>query len=141
MQRFTERKNFRWGLTALIVIFISILLVVIFTNLPGFFDVLRAVGRILSPLFIGIVIAFLLNPIVKLIDRWLLPKLQKGKRKPESAAKLSRAIGVLVAVIIAVLVVWAFFAMLLPQLYDSVMSIAARRLPTGKRRRFGSPRS
>ena len=126
MQRLTERKHFRWGLTALIVIFISILLVVIFTNLPGFFDVLRAVGRILSPLFIGILIAFLLNPIVKLIDRWLLPKLQKGKRKPESAAKLSRVIGVLVAVIIAVLVVWAFFAMLLPQLYDSVMSIAAQ---------------
>ena len=29
-----DRRYFKWGLTALVVIFISILLVVIFTNLP-----------------------------------------------------------------------------------------------------------
>ena len=45
-----DRRYFKWGLTALIVIFISILLVVIFTNLPGFFSLLGAIGRILSPL-------------------------------------------------------------------------------------------
>ena len=45
-----DRRYFKWGLTALIVIFISILLVVIFTNLPGFFSLLGAIGKILSPL-------------------------------------------------------------------------------------------
>ena len=44
-----DRRYFKWGLTALIVIFISILLVVIFTNLPGFFSLLGAIGKILSP--------------------------------------------------------------------------------------------
>ena len=38
-----DRRYFKWGLTALTVIFISILLVVIFTNLPGFFSLLGAV--------------------------------------------------------------------------------------------------
>ena len=51
-----DRRYFKWGLTALIVIFISILLVVIFTNLPGFFSLLGAIGKILSPLVSGIVI-------------------------------------------------------------------------------------
>ena len=51
-----DRRYFRWGLTALTVIFISILLVVIFTNLPGFFALLGNIGKILSPLVSGIVI-------------------------------------------------------------------------------------
>ena len=72
-----DRRYFKWGLTALIVIFISILLVVIFTNLPGFFSLLGAIGKILSPLVSGIVIAFLLNPIVNFVDLRLRPILKK----------------------------------------------------------------
>ena len=72
-----DRRYFKWGLTALTVIFISILLVVIFTNLPGFFSLLGAVGKILSPLVSGIVIAFLLNPIVNFVDLRLRPLLEK----------------------------------------------------------------
>lgn len=42
------------GLTALVVIFVSILLVVIFTDLPGFFGVLTALEMILEPLIFGV---------------------------------------------------------------------------------------
>ena len=58
-----ERKDstyFKWGVTALAVIFISILLVVIFTDLPGFFKLVTSILNILSPLISGAVIAFLL---------------------------------------------------------------------------------
>ena len=40
MNEHRDKPYIKWGLTALVVIFISILLVVIFTNLPGFFGVL-----------------------------------------------------------------------------------------------------
>lgn len=120
----TERKNhIKWALTALAVIFASILLVVIFTNLPGFFEVLDKLGKILSPLITGVVIAFLLNPLVKFVDKRLEPLLLKKSKKPESAHKLSRATGVLFALIFAILILYAFFSMLLPQLYNSIMSI------------------
>ena len=118
-----DRRYFRWGLTALIVIFISILLVVIFTNLPGFFALLGNIGKILSPLVSGIVIAFLLNPIVNFVDLRLQPLLGKKAMKQDKAAKLSRAVAIVFAFIFAVLIVYAFFSMLLPQLYESVMSI------------------
>ena len=118
-----DRRYFKWGLTALIVIFISILLVVIFTNLPGFFSLLGAIGKILSPLVSGIVIAFLLNPIVNFVDLRLRPILKKRGMKEGKADKLSRAVALVFAFIFAAFIVYAFFAMLLPQLYDSVMSI------------------
>ena len=96
-----DRRYFKWGLTALVVIFISILLVVIFTNLPGFFSLLGAVGKILSPLVSGIVIAFLLNPIVNFVDLRLRPLLEKRGLKASKAYKISRGISQLFPVIFA----------------------------------------
>ncbi len=123
MNQKQDNRYVKWGLTALIVVFISIVLVVIFTNLPGFFDVLKRAGRILSPLMTGVVIAFLLNPLVNLVDGCIRSILTKKKMKPATAAKLSRTAGVLFALVFAIFLIYGFFAMLLPQLYDSVMSI------------------
>ena len=123
VQKPDNRNQFKWGVTALIVIFISVLLVVIFTNLPGFFELLNSVGKIISPIVTGIVIAFLLNPLVKFVDKRLEPLLRKKNMKPETARKLSRAVGVVFALVFAALILYAFFAMLLPQLYESIKSI------------------
>ena len=122
MERDSNKRYFKWGLTALVVIFISILLVVIFTNLPGFFALLTSIGKILSPLISGVVIAFLLNPLVNFVDCRLGPLLQK-KLKVQTAKNLSRAAGIVMALIVAGFLVYGFFAMLLPQLYESVTSI------------------
>lgn len=118
-----KNRYIRWGATALLVIFISILLVVIFTNIPGFFDVLSSAGKILSPVFTGCVIAFLLNPIVRFVDGRLQPLLIRRKMKPEAARKLSRTLGIIFSLLFAGLIVYGFFAMLLPQLTQSVMGI------------------
>ena len=120
---YRERPYFKIAVTALAVIFVSILLVVIFTDLPGFFAMLKAFGAILSPLVSGCVFAFLLNPLVRFADARLCPwleKLGKGKHSPQ---KVSRAISIVFALIFAGLIIYAFFAMLLPQLYESIMGI------------------
>ena len=77
MNEHRDKPYVKWGLTALVVIFVSILLVVIFTDLPGFFGVLTALEMILEPLIFGVVIAFLLNPIVRFVDSRLLPLLEQ----------------------------------------------------------------
>ena len=121
-----ERRDstyFKWGVTALAVIFISILLVVIFTDLPGFFKLVTNILSILSPLISGAVIAFLLNPLVRLVDRRLAPKLTKREKKAGSGKKLSRAISIVFALIFAALVIYAFFSILLPQLGESIQGI------------------
>ncbi len=48
---------------------------------------------VLKPILYGMVIAYLLNPIVKQIDRWLIPQLKK-KMSQEKAKKVSRSVGV-----------------------------------------------
>ena len=124
LEHHPDRRYLKFGVTALVVIFIAIVLVVIFTDLPGFFGVLRSLGAILSPLVSGVVFAFLLNPLVNFIDRRLLPLLEKKKMKPAPAKKLSRAMGILFALLFAALLLYGFFSMLLPQLWDSIVGIA-----------------
>lgn len=124
---YRDKPYFKVGVTALAVIFVSILLVVIFTDLPGFFAVLKSIGTILSPLVSGCVFAFLLNPLVRFVDTRLCPWLEKRKAaKPQSKMqpkKLSRAAAIIFALVFAALIIYAFFAMLLPQLYESVVGI------------------
>ena len=113
-----DRVYVKWGLTALGVICISVVLVVIFTDLPGFFGVLRGLEAILEPLILGAVFAFLLNPIVRFVDTRLGPLLgAKTKWKAQAVRNVSRGAGVVTAVIVAALILYAFFSMLLPQLY------------------------
>ena len=124
MNQKDDKIYVKWALTALVVVFASILLVVIFTNLPGFFAMLQGLLAILAPLIYGVVIAFLLNPIVRFIDSRLRPLLaEKTKWKPSAVQHLSRAAGIVAALIVAALIVYAFFSMLLPQLYESVVGI------------------
>lgn len=124
---YRDKPYFKVGVTALAVIFISILLVVIFTDLPGFFAVLKSIGKILSPIISGCVFAFLLNPLVRFVDTRLCPWLEKRKAaKPASKMqpkKVSRAVSIVFALVFAGLVIYAFFSMLLPQLYESIVGI------------------
>lgn len=124
---YRDKPYFKWGVTALVVIVISILLVVIFTDLPGFFAVLKDLGSVLSPLVIGLVFAFLLNPLVRFVDVRLCPRLERKKSRNPKAKfapqKISRACGIVFALVIAGLLVYAFFSMLLPQLYESIKGI------------------
>ena len=120
---YRERPYFKIAVTTLAVIFVSILLVVIFTDLPGFFAMLKAFGAILSPLVSGCVFAFLLNPLVRFADARLCPWLEKRGKGKHSPQKVSRAISIVFALIFAGLIIYAFFAMLLPQLYESIMGI------------------
>ena len=103
---------------------VGVVLVVIFTDLPGFFGVLRGLEAILEPLILGAVFAFLLNPIVRFVDTRLGPLLgAKTKWKAQAVRNVSRGAGVVTAVIVAALILYAFFSMLLPQLYESVVGI------------------
>lgn len=70
---------------------------------------------LLAPFIIGIVIAFLLDKPMMLCERYLL--------KTKINKKLARTISTILALIFGVLVVVAFFMLIVPSLLDSVFSL------------------
>lgn len=63
-----------------ILITYGVLLFVLMMNRAWVFDLLGLLGKILLPFAIGVIIAFILNVLMKIIEEKLLKKVEKGKR-------------------------------------------------------------
>ena len=122
-ERHRENIYFRWGLTAFIVIVACVIVAEIVINLSSIRDTLRVLIRVMAPVFYGLGIAYLLDPIVERLQLVLRPPMEKRLKKPGRAETLSRGLSVLLAMVLLVLVVWALLAMVLPQLLDSLNTI------------------
>ena len=122
-EKHRENIYFRWGMTAFIVIAGAIVLLQLVTKLPAFLAFCKSFLKTLSPVLYGLVFAYLLHPIVDRVKKYLTPQLKKVIKKPEKAESLAKSIGILTALIVAVLVIWALLAMVLPQLIDSIATI------------------
>ena len=66
----------------------------------------------------GLAIAYLLNPIVKVIDSKLVPFFECPKMKRKET--FSRGVGILVSLVLLVAVIVALLNMMIPQLYTSI---------------------
>ena len=123
MKRFRENKFFHLGAMLLGVVTISTFLLAVVLNLEAVGKIFKTISGVLSPLVIGLVLAYLMNPLMNFLDRRLLPMLLKRNMKEDKAKKLSRTAGLIFAILVSLLFVYEFCSLLLPQLYESVRGI------------------
>jgi len=124
-EKFKENKLFPIGMMLLVVVFVSICLLAIVLNLEAVGRILKKIGDVLSPLVLGIVFAYLMNPLMNFMELRLRPFLKKKKMDDARAYKLSRALSVIFAVACSFILIYEFFAMLAPQLYESMAGIVS----------------
>ena len=78
------------------------------------------IKQVLQPITIGLVLAYLLNPVMVFIERNML-KLLKGRAKTEKQAKkIARTTGTFGALVVFFLIVFLLFEMMVPQLIRSI---------------------
>ena len=121
-----DKKYLYWGITAFCVIAASIFFYMALRNLPDIGKWIGGVARILSPFIWGLVISYLLMPVMRSMERNIfLPlsaKLFKKSRK-HTGKKLARGLSVFMAIIIFLAVIVALVYLILPQLYSSIDTI------------------
>ena len=83
--------HFRKGITFFLVIAACVIFYFLLLRIEDISVGVSKVIDVLKPILYGMVIAYLLNPIVKQIDRWLIPQLKK-KMSQEKAKKVSRSV-------------------------------------------------
>lgn len=125
MKNWKEHQYFNLGLMLLSIAAISIVLLAIVLNLPAVVKGVKTVLNVFSPVINGIVFAYLLNPLMNFMDRRLYPFLLKRKMQDPKAKKLSHAVSLVFALVLALLLIYEFFNMLLPQLVESVTGIVS----------------
>ena len=120
------KRNNRYvslGITILCVVIASIIIYIIFSNLDGFFAVIRGLVRIISPFLYGILFAYLMNPIMCAVERGMTKLLAERDLTPRRKRTLSRVVGVSVAFVVLVSVLYLLIYMIVPQIIDSINSL------------------
>ena len=84
------RQQFNRGMTYFLVIVACILVYFAMLRVTAISDTVLKILSILKPVLYGCGIAYLLNPIVRTVDAYLVPVLEKNMKKKEKAKTVSR---------------------------------------------------
>ncbi len=98
---------------------ICVLVSAVILNFTAIGDILGKIFDVASPLIWGLVIAYLLNPVMVWIEKHLKRFTKKKKPKP----KLNRIISVIITMIIFLAMLSALCAIIIPQFTNSIMGI------------------
>ncbi len=121
-----DKKYVRIGITAFIVIAASICFYYLIFHGDRFSVQINALIKVLSPIIYGIVIAYLLTPLVNSIEFHILLPLFTGETRPltEKKQKFMRFFSIMVTYIIVGFLIYGFFSILIPNIIFSVESIS-----------------
>ena len=78
-----DKKYLYWGVTAICVIVVSLLVFAAIFEFKGVLSVIGFIFRILSPVLYGFAIAYLLTPLVNKLDRIQMKTYFKNAKKPQ----------------------------------------------------------
>ncbi|MDE6034582.1 MAG: AI-2E family transporter [Ruminococcus sp.] len=96
-----------------------ILVYALIINFTGIGGIINTILNVTSPIIWGLIIAYLLNPVMKWIEKRLKKITEKDKKRP----KLTRAISVTMTMIIFIVMLIALCSIIVPQVTDSLMGI------------------
>lgn len=120
MKLHRNEKYFKWGLTAFLVIVAGGLFWLIFSNLPGFYQMILDFLDIISPLVYGCLFAYLMNPIMQLVRKLMDKALVNRKLSDKAKSRLSTTISVVTAVITLLALLYALIALIVPSIVNSL---------------------
>lgn len=117
-------KYFYIGLTAFLTVAACVVFFFLIYRLPGIFSVIGKILSVMQPVIIGLIIAYLVNPIANSINSGLL-KLSKKyfNKRPEIARKISNAVSVFGALAVFLIILVLIIYMIVPQFIDSISSM------------------
>ena len=110
MKRFFSRSiYFKWGVTAFVVVSALMVFYTLLTNGRIFLSAIHTIGSILSPVIWGLVISYLLWPLVKLTEAKLFNPLLKKLFPKRKISTASRALSIALAIFTALLLIGGGF--------------------------------
>ena len=121
-----EKKYIRIGLIAFFVIAASICFYYLIYHGDRFSNQISALFKVVSPVLYGIIISYLLTPLINNIETYLLsPVFLRNERKNnENVHKYMRCISIILTLIIVGIFIYGFFSILIPNIVTSVRNIS-----------------
>ena len=125
-----DKKYFRWGVTGFLVLASAILFYYFVFHNTQFIQIFKNIINICFPIIDGLVIAFLLCPMVNWFERKFFVIFRKKERRSEplsdTAFKWLRVLSIFLSYLIIISLLSAFIITVVPQIRDSITSIYAQ---------------
>lgn len=123
------KTYFYVGVTAFLVVTAALIVKALLDNLKVLGSVLSAVNSALLPVYIGVIIAFLLSPLVNSMDQYvfipLMKKIIRKENKEKKITGIARGLSVAVVLILAIFVISGLLMMVVPEVVNSISSLSA----------------
>lgn len=123
-----DKKYLYWGITAFCVVAAAILFYMALNYLPLLGKALSSLLHILSPFIWGLVICYLLAPLMRVLEKQVfLPLAQKlyKKNKRSDGSRFARTMSVLLSELILLALLTALIYLIIPQLVSSIQNLVA----------------
>lgn len=123
MKRNDRHPYLAAGLTAFAVIAASLCLFFLLFHMKEVTGFLDRLGGILRPIFMGMVIAFLLLPIHRNILKFLLAITPDKRMEDRSSHTFLNFVAIVLSLLFALFLFYLLLAMVIPQVYGSVVGL------------------
>ena len=128
MKKFTN-KYMKWGTTALVVLILAICFVCLIFKGEAIWSGLKMVSGVAMPVIDGLIIAFIAAPVLNWMEEKIIfplcRKFHVDMLKPKVKKRI-RAGSVLLTFLLFGLIMYSFFAIVIPELALSIQSIITR---------------
>lgn len=114
---------FKWGITAVAVIVIALVISLIFSKLGIIASALKTVVSTVSSVLYGVVMAFLMAPVYDRISAWVAEIISSFFPKWKKLGKWAKFIATLACLIILIFVIFALIMMIIPELVNSITNV------------------
>ena len=123
MKLHRNEKYVKWGLTALAVLGAGIVVWIVLSNFSGFYASIMDLLGILAPVLYGCFFAYIMNPVMEFIRRYMIKALSKTKLTEKKVNTISKIIGVVGALVVLLGVIYALIALIIPSVIDSLQEL------------------
>ena len=115
---------FRWGVTVITIIAFGILFFFFVFRMDSILGFLSEIFSILTPIILGAVIAYLLNPLVTITDKYTFSLCRRCHLPLKMSAFVATAFSIALWLGLLVAGISFLFSMIVPELYSSIVKLA-----------------
>lgn len=122
-----DKKYLYWGTTALVVLLVAVLFNFILQNNVSIRAAFNTLFKICTPIIDGIIIAFLVNSLVKWFENKVFPvfnkKLYLVKDLSDRSKVIIRTLAIILSYLVIIAVIAGFIVAIIPQITESISDI------------------
>lgn len=127
MKHQIDKKVIGIGITALIVIILSVSFIYLLFNGSLFYRGIKEFITVSMPVFYGMILAYLLSFVMNFVEeKWLIPVFKRLKISinPKAISKI-RVLSIFISLILSTLFIYVLLIIIVPHIYKSLQNIMA----------------